>query len=185
MNIPFVTKADRIGMSWLPPQFDGGSDVLDYKLWYDNASGGTTWTEVEAGITVTSYTITGLTQGLTYQFKVQARNDYGFSDYSEPMSALAAQVPAQPQPPSTSFADGQVTITWVAPDNGGSPIVAYTVVIQTSDGTTYLENTDYCDGSLASVISSTTCIVPALVLHEEPYGWPWASSITAQVVASN
>jgi hypothetical protein len=96
MNIPFVTKADRIGMSWLPPQFDGGSDVLDYKLWYDNASAGATWTEVEAGILDTIYTATGLTQGLTYSFKVQARNDYGFSDYSEPMSALAAQVPAQP-----------------------------------------------------------------------------------------
>lgn len=47
----------------------------------------------------------------------------------------------------TSFAADDVTISWVAPDNGGSPITSYRVILRTSDGVTFLEQTLYCDAS--------------------------------------
>jgi hypothetical protein len=34
--------------------------VVDYAVWYDNASSGVTWTEFVVGITDLSYTATGL-----------------------------------------------------------------------------------------------------------------------------
>lgn len=80
-----------------------------------------------------------LIQGKIYSFKVTARNDYGYGAYSEVHSELAAQIPAQPQPPVTSFAADDVTVTWVAPDNGGSPITSYTVTLRTVDDITFLE----------------------------------------------
>lgn len=69
VNVPEITLADRIGLSWVVPVFDGGSPVLDYRVWYDNATGGD-MIELESGIATTAYTATGLTQGQTYKFKV-------------------------------------------------------------------------------------------------------------------
>jgi hypothetical protein len=65
--------------------------VIDYKLWFDDASGGTTFYELSTGITSTAYTATSLIQGSSYQFKVQARNDYGYSTtFSATLTVLAA-----------------------------------------------------------------------------------------------
>lgn len=47
--------------------------------------------ELESGIATTAYTATGLTQGQTYKFKVQARNIYGYSIlFTNEVSILAA-----------------------------------------------------------------------------------------------
>ena len=43
-----------------------------------------------AGITTTSYTVIGLTTGVTYKFKVAARNEYGLSFDSDEVFILAA-----------------------------------------------------------------------------------------------
>ena len=48
------------------------------------------------GLTSTSYTATGLSPGQTYQFKINARNIYGFSTFSTTVSILAAQIPDKP-----------------------------------------------------------------------------------------
>ena len=40
-NVPANTFANQIALAWLAPLFDGGSPVVDYRIWYDNASGGT------------------------------------------------------------------------------------------------------------------------------------------------
>jgi hypothetical protein len=80
---------------WVAPVFDGGSTLIDYRLWFDDSTNGVTFTEFVSGLTGTSYTANSLTQGLTYQFKVEARNVYGFSlTYSNIVTILAAQVPA-------------------------------------------------------------------------------------------
>jgi hypothetical protein len=47
------------------PIFNGGSAVLDYRIFTDNASG-LTFTILAEGLTSLSYTATALTQGLTY-----------------------------------------------------------------------------------------------------------------------
>ena len=59
-------------------------------MWYDNGSGGASFQMLESGVTDVSYTATGLTQGLSYQFKVKARNDDGFSFFSDVVVVLAA-----------------------------------------------------------------------------------------------
>jgi cellulose 1,4-beta-cellobiosidase len=77
-NVAEQTNSEQAGLTWDAPSFDGGSEVLDYRIWSDYASGDT-YTEVVTGLQATSYVVTGLTQGQTYQFKVQARNVYGYS----------------------------------------------------------------------------------------------------------
>jgi hypothetical protein len=77
-----VTRADRIGLSWVAPVFTGGVELLDYRLWYDNASGSVIDTVLEESLTSTEYVALDLTQGSVYQFKLEARNSEGFSFFS-------------------------------------------------------------------------------------------------------
>jgi hypothetical protein len=35
VNVPEVTARNQAGLSWAPAAFDGGSQVLDFALWYD------------------------------------------------------------------------------------------------------------------------------------------------------
>jgi hypothetical protein len=39
-NRPEITLRNQIGLSWVIPSFEGGSPVIDYAVWYDNALGG-------------------------------------------------------------------------------------------------------------------------------------------------
>ena len=39
-NAPLLTSASQIGLQWSAPTFNGGSPILSYRVWYDNALGG-------------------------------------------------------------------------------------------------------------------------------------------------
>lgn len=89
-----------------------------------------TWTTIESTANLNSYTITGLTPGAIYDFKVRAHNDVGFSEYSSTSDLMAATVPSIPAAPTKFSADQtQITIEWSAPiDDGGSPLTGYKVL---------------------------------------------------------
>ena len=50
--------------------------------------------EIATGVTLTSYTLTGLSEGNTYRFKVRARNVVGLSQYSTVFSIVAGTIPS-------------------------------------------------------------------------------------------
>lgn len=74
---------------------------------------------------------------------------------SDSVSILAAQIPAVPTAPVTTWykETDEVVVSWVAPDNGGSPITSYTIFIRQSDLTTYTEGIVTCDGSDATILA--------------------------------
>ena len=55
-----------------------------------------------SGIISTSYEATSLIAGVTYQFKVESRNSYGYSDYSTIITMLCAYIPEPPTSVTTS-----------------------------------------------------------------------------------
>lgn len=138
-NVPSVTTGTRIGLQWQSGPESGGSPVLDYTILYDQGLGGTTnYITLIANLAPTSYTLIGLTVGTTYQFKISARNEVGSSEYSTPISILAAQQPNKPAAPTTvvSGVDQKgpnVEITWTAPPTGGSDITGYIITIKSTD----------------------------------------------------
>lgn len=75
--------------------------------------------------------ITGLTNGVAYQFTVAASNSVGTSAFSAPSNTITPQgvtVPNAPTNVTAQAGNGSATITWTAPgSNGGSPITSYTV----------------------------------------------------------
>jgi hypothetical protein len=89
VNRPEITLRNQIGLSWVIPEFEGGSLVIDYAVWYDNALGGELM-QLEDSIVDQTYTAINLVQGSTYRFRVKARNIYGYSWFSNEHSELAA-----------------------------------------------------------------------------------------------
>ena len=82
------------------------------------------------------------------------------------------------------MSNGQVTISWSAPDNGGSDIISYSIVIAKADTVTYLETTS-CNGALSSIITARSCTIDSSVINGSPYLVDWGSSVWAKVSARN
>jgi hypothetical protein len=121
-----------------------------------------------------------------YTFKVQARNAIGLGAMSSEVLIRASAIPAVPSAPTTTVVSNtDVTISWSAPDNGGSVIESYTIKVRQIDGQTYSTSLANCNGSLASVLSALTCTIPIYVLQAAPFNLAWGSSVYATVHASN
>ena len=88
--------------------------------------------------TATTQTVTGLTNGTTYQFTVQAINAVGTGPASSLSNAVTPFAPTVPDAPTIGTAtagNGQATVSWTTPaDNGGSPLDGY-IVTPYVDGT--------------------------------------------------
>lgn len=99
-NVPSITNANQVGLNWSPGIYNGGTRVIDYRLSYKESTD-TEYTIYADSIAYLPYTVTGLTAGVVYNFKVQSRNIVNYSDFSDSIAVLAAQVPDAP----TSLSD--------------------------------------------------------------------------------
>lgn len=88
-NVPALTTAYQIGLTWVDGVHDGGSPILDYRINYRDEFQSEFSIYQEATNDI-PFTVTGLTPGVTYVFKVEARNLVGFSEYSNEVTILAA-----------------------------------------------------------------------------------------------
>ncbi|WP_139721906.1 peroxidase family protein [Serinicoccus chungangensis] len=117
---------------WTPPASNGGSPVTEYRV---QVRTGTTVVRTVTGVaaTATSTTITGLTNGTAYTFRVRAVNAIGVGPFSAASNVVRpATVPTAPVigTATAGAAGGAVTATaaWTPPtNNGGSPITGYRV----------------------------------------------------------
>jgi hypothetical protein len=83
-----------------------------------------------SGLTSPLYTAIGLTSGVTYEFKVESRNSYDYSSYSDTLALLAAFKPEATLAPITYIVNDLVYIEWVEPVTNGWPITGYKVYIR-------------------------------------------------------
>ena len=110
----------QVMLSWVQPS--GGAALTHYEYEQD---GSVTWTST--GGTAPSHTVTGLTNGQPYTFKVRAVNSAGQSAASGSRSATPTTTePEAPESLRFTPGDQQVTLRWRAPTNdGGEPILRY------------------------------------------------------------
>ena len=59
-------------------------------MWYDDGVGTGVYIELVSALTEREYTATGLYSGVTYSFKVKARNSVGYSELSNAFEIIAA-----------------------------------------------------------------------------------------------
>ncbi|MDP5228334.1 MULTISPECIES: Ig-like domain-containing protein [Arthrobacter] len=131
-DAPSVKAGNQdMAVSWTPARTDG-SAVKSYNLEISPPPAG--GVAQKTGVTGTSYTWPGLTNGVDYQVRIQAVNDAPSpSDWSAfSVADHPAAPPAQPQPPTTQAAASvgsqtQVAVNWTEPATNGDPIKNYYV----------------------------------------------------------
>jgi hypothetical protein len=63
-NVPEITLATQIGLVWEDASENGGTEVIDYTVSFDQGIG--VWTTFASSIVPQAYTAIGLSQGITY-----------------------------------------------------------------------------------------------------------------------
>lgn len=122
--------------------WDGGSPVTDFDVeWSSDQTFGTA-TFVEAGTSVAlSYTLANLVNGLSYSVRIRAHNAVGDSLWSNPSVVVTPQtVPESPTFPVsavTQLSPLALSVKWVKPADGGTPIVRYEVEASDDSGVTW------------------------------------------------
>ena len=110
-------------MTWSKPA-DGGSTITSYTV--TSSPGGQTCSTNDAD--TLSCVVTGLTNGTAYTFTVTATNGVGTSAASAASNSVTpVTTPRNPSAPVATLGDGQATVTWSKPADGGSTITGYTV----------------------------------------------------------
>ncbi len=100
---------------------DGGSAITELEYQVD---GGIWQTSGSLG---SPLTITGLTNGTSYEVAVRARNAVGAGVASDVATGTPSAVPTVPTAVGAIASGGRVTVSWSAPaSNGGAPIASYT-----------------------------------------------------------
>lgn len=122
-----ITPGDgSASLSWTTPANDGGMSITDFSIEYriDGASSWTTYSHTVS--TSTTATITGLTNGNEYNFRLAAVNGIGTGAYETSNPTLIATNPNKPTDLNASTKSNSVSMSWTAPSsNGGSAITDY------------------------------------------------------------
>jgi subtilase family serine protease len=154
VNLQATGSNQSASLQWAAPLDNGGSGITSYDIYRGTSSNGEVL--VHSGVTGTSYTDSGLTNGTTYYYEVTAVNGVGEGGRSN--EAVATPAPGVPGAPTGLQATGNnnsVSLSWTGPlDNGGSLVSGYDVYRGTSPGgesstpiATGVTTTSYVDGT--------------------------------------
>jgi titin len=128
-----------VTLNYLPPSSNGGL-IIDHVSVEKSLS--SSFASTTGSLHVANYqpiTLTGLTPNVTHYFRIRAHNASGYGPYSSTVSAMPNKpitVPNPPQSISASWVDDDtVQVLMSAPtDDGGTPIINYTVYSSSGSG---------------------------------------------------
>ncbi len=177
-------------ITWIPPS-NGGSALTSADLQY-SADGGTTWVSYSGTVDLSgTISITGLTGGQAYVFRVRANNFFGpgaWSPVAASVTFQAASAPAAISSVSVTAGStvGSISLSWQAPAANGSAITDYTIEYSTDGGTTW---TTYTRSPSTATSAVLTGLIPGAsytfrVKAVNGVGAANASSVSAPVAAT-
>jgi hypothetical protein len=112
--------------SWTAPAWDGTSPITGYIV--TPYVGYWALPPVTYDSTATTQTITGLTNGTTYRFKVAAINALGAGPTSKVTKPVTVGTPTAPAIGTATAGNGLATVSWAPPaSDNDSPIIVYVV----------------------------------------------------------
>jgi parallel beta-helix repeat protein len=124
-NLQIKEDYGYVNISWNPPDFDGGSALIEYRIYrngttgpYDTVSTNQPW-----------YNDTNVSEGVSYTYNITAMNNNGEGPNSTIMGTpLVPTPPSTPLNPQTGSGDGYVNLSWEKPtSDGGSAITGYNI----------------------------------------------------------
>jgi trimeric autotransporter adhesin len=122
--LSIVPGNGKITLTWAAPTSNGSASVSGYVV--TPYIGGVAQ-PIRSFNAATTQTVTGLTNGTVYTFKVQAGNNAGLSPLSAASSPMAAGAPVAPTGVNATSGVASATVHWTAPANNGSGITGYVI----------------------------------------------------------
>lgn len=190
-----IDRGDRqLIVSWPSPD-NGGDPITLYEVQLEDRSGTSLpWVSVTPQGGSNTYTWPNLTNGVEYRAQVRAIIRDPLSTTASPGNwsqfLAACTVPDAPATPGVQRGDGQVTVTWSAPNDQGCPITGYT--IQASNGATVAGGAGATDIVFPGLTNGTAYTVTVLATNVEgdgaaspssasvtPAGVPFAPNLTS------
>lgn len=150
----------QVTLTWEEPDEAEQAGIDGYSLYYQEDFGPE---QLVPGspfpASARSFTLTGLTNGTEYYFRVTAVNANG-EGYMSSASATPRAVPIAPTAPqslSSDSGDASASLTWEAPtDNGGAPITDYVVQYQVTGASSWTTFADGVSATMGTTVDGLT-----------------------------
>ncbi|MGQ0791889.1 MAG: fibronectin type III domain-containing protein [Nitrosopumilaceae archaeon] len=139
---------NQINLSWIAPVNSTLDQVNGYKIEISSHCSGSFGVLVaNTTTTSTTYSNTGLVQGICYAYKVSAINPASIGSTSNTAYATTWTVPSNPISLSANaISSSQINLSWIAPTNtGGTSVTGYMI-----------QKRDSCSGSFSTLIANTS-----------------------------
>ena len=153
VNLTATPGAGQVALSWNAPASPGGT-IADYEMQY-RVSGTSPWaTFSDAVSTSTGGTVTGLTNGTLYNFRVATiLTTTAVSSYTSVVSATPRTSPSVVTDLATAPGNRQVALTWTAPNDGGTAITDYTIQFKATSDSSWITFTDPVIGTTGAIVT--------------------------------
>jgi predicted phage tail protein len=131
----------KVKVTWLAPSSTGGATIDKYVV-QRSRTGTSKWRSVGYP-NKTSYTATGLNNGVRYYFRIRAHNAAGWGPYSIKVSAVPRSRSTAPRSPTATPGNTTVKLAWLAPSSTGGATIDKYVVQRSMTGTSEWKNVAY------------------------------------------
>ncbi len=132
-NLTAIAGNSQVSLTWMAPPSNGTSVITNYMIYIGTKSGDEIWYTTIGS--VTSYLITGLTNGRTYYFEVSAVNGTGEGFKSNETITTPGTVPTEPRFFNSISENGQIRLYWYVPASDElSPIIDYNIYMGMAPG---------------------------------------------------
>ena len=126
-DLAVVSEKVGVRVTWGPPGDSGGAEAVTFKVMRSTTPDGAD-PEVYSANGALEFLDVNVTVGETYNYWVQSFTAFGASASAGPVEVMVSTVPGTIRDLTTTIGDGEVHLTWSAPDNdGGMPVVEYVV----------------------------------------------------------
>jgi hypothetical protein len=168
-NAPVISSVTagnaQVTVVWSTPA-SNGSTITDYLIKYSLLADGTYTTFADGVSTATSATVTGLTNGTAYYFKVAAKNSVGTGSYSAASADATPTLPTQTVTwsPTTALTTAQSPNTPLAASSSGDGAITYAVQSAGATGCTINSST-----RVLTFTAAGSCVIRATAATTSNY----------------
>jgi subtilase family serine protease len=163
---------EQVVLSWSAPTT--GSAPFTYNVYESTTSATSGFSLVSSGtgLTATSYTATGLTNGKVYYFKVTAKNSVAEGEASNvasatPAAPVKATVPGAPTDLTATASLQGIVLSWHVPaSDGGAEITSYELYRGVSSGLETQYEAVKCTASVCTTVDSGTRLIAKTFYYE-------------------
>ncbi|MGA1873202.1 MAG: fibronectin type III domain-containing protein [Thermoplasmatota archaeon] len=127
-NLEADASDKLVTLSWNPPEFTGGRDIVNYKVFRGENRDSMAVIDVISG-TLTAYNDTNVVNGVTYYYSIMAVNQKTDGNLSSPIEADPLGPPGSPRNLIVSVLGDSILLEWEQPRlNGGRTITGYIIL---------------------------------------------------------